>query len=74
MNGAAADVRIASTVIVVITERYFVAGRNRIALDFTSGIAPSGRAVTRYVDRDDGAQYIYSLFVPDGCQPGIPML
>jgi aminopeptidase N len=48
----------------VIPGQYFVKGRNRIALDFTFGIATSGPAITRLLDGDDGAQYIYSLFVP----------
>ena len=56
----------------VIPGRYFVMGHNRIALDFTSGIATSGSAVTRYVDRDDGAQYIYSLFVPMDASQAFP--
>ncbi len=56
----------------VIPARYFVPGKNRIALDFTSGIATAGRAITRYVDHDDGAQYIYSLFVPMDASQAFP--
>jgi len=56
----------------IIPARYFAAGKNRIAVDFTSGIAASGRAVTRYIDQDDGAQYIYSLFVPMDASQAFP--
>src|SRR5207247_6359291 len=35
-----------------------------ITLAFESGIAPAGRAITRYLDRDDGSEYLYTLFVP----------
>ena len=57
---------------VIIPARYFTAGRNTIALSFESGIAPSGRAITRYRDRDDGAEYIYSLFVPMDASQAFP--
>jgi aminopeptidase N len=56
----------------VIPGRYFSAGCNRGALEFVSGIATSGRAITRFVDRDDGAEYIYSLFVPMDASQAFP--
>jgi aminopeptidase N len=56
----------------IIAGHYFITGRNRIALDFVSGMATSGRAITRYLDRDDGAQYIYSLFVPMDASQAFP--
>src|SRR5437879_3393781 len=48
------------------------AGRNRIALSFESPIALSGSAVTRYVDREDGAEYVYTLFVPSDASSVFP--
>jgi aminopeptidase N len=48
------------------------AGENVISLDFTSPIATSGAAVTRYVDKEDGAEYIYSLFVPSDASTAFP--
>jgi aminopeptidase N len=39
-------------------------GANRIELEFRAPIAVSGRALTLYRDREDGASYVYSLFVP----------
>ena len=53
----------------IIPGHNFTTGRNRIALDFVSGIATSGRAITRYLDRD---QYIYSLFVPMDASRAFP--
>jgi aminopeptidase N len=71
VNGAPADAQPVNGH-VIIPGHYFNPGRNRIALDFTSGIATSGRAITRYLDHDDGAQYIYSLFVPMDASQAFP--
>src|SRR5207245_3002784 len=50
-----------------------VEGENVIALDFTSPILTSGSAITRYVDKQDGAEYIYSLFVPSDASTAFPV-
>ncbi len=50
-----------------------VAGENVIKLDFTSPILTSGSAITRYVDKEDGAEYIYSLFVPSDASTAFPV-
>jgi aminopeptidase N len=50
-----------------------VAGENVITLDFTSPILPSGSAITRYVDKEDGSEYIYSLFVPSDASTAFPV-
>ena len=42
-----------------------VAGENVIKLDFTSPILTSGSAITRYIDKEDGSEYIYALFGRD---------
>jgi len=39
-------------------------GANRIELAFRAPIAVQGTALTLYRDREDGARYVYSLFVP----------
>src|SRR5690348_9530796 len=39
-------------------------GENRVSLDFASAVGPAGKAITQYEDKDDGSEYIYSLFVP----------
>jgi aminopeptidase N len=49
---------------IVFPARYFTTGENTISLDFESGVATAGRPVIRYNDRDDGSEYIYTLFVP----------
>nr|MBA2333810.1 hypothetical protein [Blastocatellia bacterium] len=50
-----------------------VIGENVIKLDFTSPILTSGSAITRYVDKEDGAEYIYSLFVPSDASTAFPV-
>jgi aminopeptidase N len=50
-----------------------VKGENVIKLDFTSPIATSGAAITRYVDKEDGAEYVYSLFVPSDASMAFPV-
>jgi len=48
-------------------------GENVIKLDFTSPILTSGAAITRYVDKEDGAEYVYSLFVPSDTSTAFPV-
>ncbi|MBA3633250.1 MAG: ERAP1-like C-terminal domain-containing protein [Acidobacteria bacterium] len=48
-------------------------GENVIKLDFTSPIATSGAAITRYVDKEDSAEYVYSLFVPSDASTAFPV-
>jgi len=50
-----------------------VPGENVIKLDFTSPILTSGSAITRYVDKEDGSEYIYSLFVPSDASTAFPV-
>jgi aminopeptidase N len=49
------------------------AGENVIKLDFTSPILTSGAAITRYIDKEDGSEYIYSLFVPSDASTAFPV-
>ncbi len=48
-------------------------GENIVKLNFTSPISTSGSAITRYVDKEDGAEYIYSLFVPSDASTAFPV-
>jgi aminopeptidase N len=48
-------------------------GENVIKLDFTSPILTSGSGITRYIDKEDGAEYIYSLFVPSDASTAFPV-
>jgi aminopeptidase N len=48
----------------IIPARSLKAGSNVIRLEFESPVAVSGSAVTRYRDREDGSEYVYTLLVP----------
>ncbi len=50
-----------------------VEGENVIKLDFTSPILTSGSAITRYIDKEDGSEYLYSLFVPSDASTALPV-
>ena len=39
-------------------------GENILNLKFDAPIGPSGKAITRFEDKEDGAEYFYTLFVP----------
>ncbi len=56
----------------VVPARQLRAGRNRVTLRFTSPVVLSGSAVTRYLDREDGAEYVYTLFVPADASSAFP--
>ena len=47
-------------------------GENVVRLRFESPIATAGTAVTLYRDREDGAEYVYSLFVPSDASTVFP--
>lgn len=40
------------------------AGQNTVELQFTSHAAPAGKPIIQYEDKDDGSEYVYTLFVP----------
>jgi aminopeptidase N len=50
-----------------------VTGENTVRLDFTSPILTTGSAITRYLDRQDQGEYIYSLFVPSDASTAFPV-
>jgi aminopeptidase N len=56
-----------------IAQRLLKAGENVIKIQFASPIKTSGAAITRYVDKEDGAEYVYSLFVPSDASTAIPV-
>ena len=49
-----------------------IAGRNTLTIAFTSDAAPAGKSITRYEDKDDGSEYIYTLFVPMDASMAFP--
>ncbi len=56
----------------IIPGTYLVKGENVVRLKFESPISTSGSAVTRYVDREDKSEYIYTLFVPSDASTAFP--
>jgi aminopeptidase N len=49
---------------ILIPGRYFAIGTNRVEMDFEAKVAEANRAITRYLDAQDGSEYVYTLFVP----------
>jgi aminopeptidase N len=47
-------------------------GENVVEIDFTAPVAPAGKAITRFEDKDDGSEYIYTLFVPMDADMAFP--
>jgi aminopeptidase N len=47
-------------------------GENGVRIDFTAPVAPAGKAITRFEDKDDGSVYIYTLFVPMDADMAFP--
>lgn len=56
----------------IIPGAYLVKGENVVRLKFESPISTSGSAVTRYLDREDKSEYIYTLFVPSDASTAFP--
>ena len=50
----------------------FRQGQNSAEIAFTSRVAASGAAISRYSDKEDGSEYIYSLFVPMDASMAFP--
>src|SRR5215467_10091782 len=49
---------------IVLPARHFKSGENTIVMNFETGAAAANRPIVRYQDRDDGSEYVYTLFVP----------
>ena len=47
-------------------------GENALEIHFSAHVAPSEKAITRFEDRDDGSEYIYTLFVPMDASMAFP--
>ena len=48
------------------------AGENTVSLDFTAPVATAGKAITRFEDKDDNTEYLYTLFVPMDADMAFP--
>jgi aminopeptidase N len=47
-------------------------GANAIDAKFTANIGAAGKAITRFDDKDDGSEYLYTLFVPMDASMAFP--
>src|SRR3954465_4332759 len=47
-------------------------GPNTVTIEFTSHAAPAGKPIIRYEDKDDGSEYVYTLFVPMDASMAFP--
>ena len=52
--------------------KLLVAGDNVVKIDFTAPVAAAGKAFTRFEDKDDNSEYIYTLFVPMDASMAFP--
>jgi aminopeptidase N len=57
---------------ILIPGAYLSKGETVVRLKFESPISTSGSAVTRYLDREDKSEYIYTLFVPSDASTAFP--
>jgi aminopeptidase N len=73
VNGKSVQTRIEREHLIV-PARFLRTGKNRVSFAFESPIALSGGAVTRYLDREDGLEYVYTLFVPSDASSVFPCL
>ncbi|HKV23488.1 MAG TPA: M1 family aminopeptidase [Candidatus Acidoferrum sp.] len=48
------------------------AGENTVSVDFAAPVAPANKAITRFEDKDDNTEYLYTLFVPMDAEMGFP--
>ena len=72
VNGeAVADARFVNDHI-VIPASHLRRGENVLRMNFESPISTSGSAVTRYLDREDNSEYVYTLFVPSDASTAFP--
>jgi len=47
-------------------------GENKVSIEFRAPIATAGKAITRFEDKDDGSEYLYTLFVPMDASMAFP--
>ena len=57
---------------IIIPAADLTTGENVLRLKFESPVSTSGSAVTRYLDREDKSEYLYTLFVPSDASTAFP--
>lgn len=71
LNGTTVETRIDNGHI-LLPSSALRAGENSLSIDFTAPVAPAGKAITRYEDKDDSSEYLYTLFVPMDADMAFP--
>lgn len=71
MNGRALTAEVSHGHIVLPKSALRV-GENTVKVAFAANVAAAEKAITRYGDRDDGAEYLYTLFVPMDAEMAFP--
>src|SRR5215471_12494067 len=71
INGSAAPANIENGHI-ELPAKLLIAGENLVTLDFTAPVAPAGKAITRFEDKDDNSEYLYTLCVPMDASTAFP--
>jgi aminopeptidase N len=71
INGKEAAAKIESGHI-TLESSFLKPGENTVSIDFTSPVAPAGKAITRFEDKDDNTEYLYTLFVPMDASMAFP--
>src|SRR5262249_14543499 len=82
VEGAVSDVTVNGSAVndlrqtgghIVLPARHFKSGENTIAMNFETAAAAANRPIIRYQDRDDGGEYVYTLFVPMDASLAFPL-
>jgi aminopeptidase N len=47
-------------------------GENKLEIQFSANVATAEKAITRFQDKDDGSEYLYTLFVPMDASMAFP--
>ncbi len=72
INGAAINSPEQSNGHITLPAKNLHAGENTVDLAFSANIGASEKAITRFEDKDDGSEYLYTLFVPMDADMAFP--
>jgi aminopeptidase N len=72
VNGKVIDDALFADEHIIVPRVHLVRGANRVEITFESPVSAAGSAVTRYLDREDGSEYVYTLFVPSDASTAFP--
>lgn len=56
----------------LLPARLLKSGENSVSARFSARVDTAGAAITRYDDKEDGSEYLYSLFVPMDASMAFP--